>query len=81
VMFGLGVPARSFDGETLQGSHKPKLFIHGTADELAPYDAAVKWFEQVPAPKSMVAVRGADHFFQGRLDEVQAILVSFMQTL
>jgi len=81
VMFGLGVPARSFDGETLQGSHKPKLFIHGTADELAPYNAAVKWFEQVPAPKSMVAVQGADHFFQGRLDEVQAILVSFMQTL
>ncbi len=81
AMIGLGVPARWFDGDTLQGCHKPKLFIHGTNDELAPYEPAVKWFEQVPAPKSMIAVEGADHFFQGRLDEVQAIIASFVSTL
>jgi len=28
-----------------------------------------------------VAVQGADHFFQGRLDEVQAIIMGFVQTL
>jgi len=41
----------------------------------------VKWFEQVPAPKRLVAVQGADHFFQGRLEEVQAIITDFVQTL
>lgn len=81
AMIGLGVPARMFDLETLQGSHKPKLFIHGTDDELAPYELARKWFEQLPAPKSMVAVPGADHFFQGHLDEVQAIIINFVRTL
>jgi len=81
AMIGLGVPARMFEGEMLQGCHKPKLFIHGTEDELAPYDLMVKWFEQVPAPKSLVAVEGADHFFQGRLDEVQAIIAGFVKTL
>jgi len=81
AMIGLGVAARSFNGDTLQGCHKPKLFIHGTEDELAPYDLTVKWFEQVPAPKSLVAVQGADHFFQGRLEEVQAIITDFVQTL
>jgi alpha/beta superfamily hydrolase len=81
AMIGLGVPARLFNGDTLQGCHKPKLFIHGTEDELAPYDLTVKWFEQVPAPKSLVAVQGADHFFQGRLEEVQAIITDFVQTL
>lgn len=81
AMIGLGVPARMFDLETLQGSHKPKLFIHGTDDELAPYELARQWFEQLPAPKSMVAVPGADHFFQGRLDEVQAIIINFVRTL
>ncbi|HEU5230101.1 MAG TPA: alpha/beta fold hydrolase [Ktedonobacteraceae bacterium] len=81
AMIGLGVPARMFDLETLQGCHKPKLFIHGTKDELAPYDLARKWFEQLPAPKSMVAVPGADHFFQGNLDEVQAIIIDFVRTL
>ena len=33
--------------------------------------------EQVPAPKSMIAIEGADHFFQGRLDEVQSHYCEF----
>ncbi len=81
AMFGLGVPARWFGSDTLQGCHKPKLLIHGTQDEQAPYDLAVQWFEQIPAPKSMITVEGADHFFQERLDEVQAIITRFVQTL
>ena len=81
AMIGLGVSARSFDGDTLQGCHKPKLIIQGTNDELAPYDLTVKWFEQVPAPKSLVTIEGADHFFQGYLDEVQAIIGNFVQKL
>jgi alpha/beta superfamily hydrolase len=81
AIIGLGVPARTFEGETLQGCQKPKLLIHGTEDELAPYELTARWFEQVPAPKSMVAVQGADHFFRDRLNEVEAIIVGFVQTL
>jgi alpha/beta superfamily hydrolase len=81
AMIGLGVPARMFDGDYLKNSHKPKLFIHGTNDELAPYELVVKWFEQVPAPKSLVAVEGADHFFQGQIEEVQAIITTFVQKM
>lgn len=81
IMIGLGTPARMFNGDALQGSHKPKLFIHGTEDELAPYDLTMQWFEQVPAPKSLVAVEGADHFFQGHLEEVQAIITNFIRML
>lgn len=81
AMIGLGVPARLFNGETLVGCQKPKLIIHGTHDEVAPYGQTLEWFEQVPAPKSIVAVRGADHFFQGHLDEVQAIITNFVHAL
>lgn len=81
AMIGLGVPARMFEGDYLKDCHKPKLFIHGTLDELAPYDLAARWFEHIPAPKSMIAVEGADHFFQGRLDEVQAIITAFVQNI
>ncbi len=81
AMIGLSVPARLFEREYLEGSHKPKLIIQGTKDELAPYALVSQWFEQVPAPKSLVAVQGADHFFQGHLDEIQAIIVSFVQDL
>jgi len=81
AMIGLGVPARMFNGEVLKGSQKPKLIIQGTDDELAPYEQTSRWFEQVPAPKSMVAVHGADHFFQGHLEEVQVIIVDFVRSL
>ncbi len=81
AMIGLGVPARMFDAEYLMDCHKPKLIVQGTKDELAPYSLAAAWFEHVPAPKSMVAVQGADHFFQGHLDEVQAIITTFIQNI
>ena len=81
AMIGLGVPARSFDGNTLQGCHKPKLFIHGSEDDIAPYAQAEQWFEQVPAPKSMIVVQEADHFFQNRLEELQRIIIEFVRSL
>ncbi len=81
AMIGLGVPARMFHGETLEGCHKPKLFIHGTEDELAPYDLMKRWFEQVPAPKSLITIQATDHFFQGRLEEVQVIIARFVRSL
>lgn len=81
AIIGLGVPTRMFEGDTLQGCHKPKLFIHGTNDELASYEMAKQWFEHVPAPKSMIAIPGADHFFQNCLDEVQAVIVGFVNSL
>ncbi len=79
AMIGLAVPVRMFEGDYLQDCHKPKLVIQGTQDELAPYLLTSQWFEHVPAPKSLVAVQGADHFFQGHLDEIQAIIISFVQ--
>ena len=81
ALIGLGVPARLFEGNTLQDTYKPKLFIHGTEDELAPYELMQQWFEQVPAPKRLATIQGADHFFQGRLEEVQAIIAEFVQSL
>src|SRR5258707_3844875 len=78
AMIGLGVPARMFGNDHLEDCHKPKLFIHGTRDELAPFELANLWFERVPAPKSMIPVVGADHFFQDRLDEGQAMIASFI---
>jgi alpha/beta superfamily hydrolase len=81
TMIGLGTPARLFNDEYLDGSQKPKLFIHGTNDKLAPYDLLLPWLERVAAPKILVTIEGADHFFQGRLDEVQAAITDFVSTL
>lgn len=81
ALIGLGVPAKWFGDDTLQDCHKPKLFVHGAEDNTAPYDLAKTWFEKVPAPKSMISVEKADHFFQGHLEELQAIIFNFVQSL
>lgn len=78
TLIGLGTPARMFGNDHLEGCHKPKLFIHGTLDELAPFALTNRWFEHVPAPKSLIPVVGADHFFQDRLEEVQAMIANFI---
>jgi alpha/beta superfamily hydrolase len=81
ALIGLGTPARMFKDEYLNGSQKPKLFVHGTNDELASYDLLLQWLERVAAPKILVTVEGADHFFQGRLDEVQVAITDFVSTV
>jgi uncharacterized protein len=81
ALIGLATPARMFDGHTLQDCHKPKLFIHGTEDEQAPYKLTQVWFESVPAPKRLVSIQGADHFFLDRLTEVQDLVSDFVQSL
>ena len=81
AMIGLGTPARLLNDEYLNESQKPKLFIHRTNDKLAPYDLLLHWLDRIPAPKILVTVEGADHFFQGRLDEVQAALIDFVSTV
>ena len=81
AMIGLGVPARMFQDYVLEDCVKPKLFIHGTADEVAPYALTETWFEQVPAPKTLIAVPDADPYFQGRLEDVQRIIIEFVRSL
>ena len=81
ALIGLGTPARMFDNNTLQGCHKPKLLIHGTLDQQAPYELIQTWFERLPAPKRLATIENADHFFQDRLTEVQNLIVDFIHTL
>ena len=81
ALIGLGTPVLMFDKNTLQGCHKPKLFIHGTADEQAPYELAQAWFEHVPAPKRLATIEGADHFFQDQLTKVQNLIIDFVRSL
>lgn len=39
----------------------PKLFLHGTRDEIVPYDLGRKLFEQAGDPKTFYSIEGAGH--------------------
>jgi alpha/beta superfamily hydrolase len=53
---------------------KPKLFISGSRDQYSPQDVLRQVVETLPGPKELVLVDGADHFFEGKLPEMQAAI-------
>lgn len=66
---GLGMPlsagGRHYSYEFLSGCTQPKLFLTGAEDPFGPRDTMEKVFDAAPAPKSMVWIDGAEHFFAG----------------
>jgi hypothetical protein len=53
---------------------QPRLFVQGSDDEFGPGGAMRQLVDPLPGPKRLVVIEGADHFFTGRLDEVQATI-------
>jgi alpha/beta superfamily hydrolase len=82
-MAALGLPVRAagrqYHYSFLAGCGQPKLFISGTADEYGP-QAEVEAVVATAAPPSQLAlVPGADHFFAGKLEQMQLALSAWLQ--
>jgi alpha/beta superfamily hydrolase len=81
-LVALGTPVeaagRRYTYEFLAGSTQPKLFLNGTEDEFAPFALLERMIETVPEPKQLVWIGGANHFFVGRLAEMQSALRAWM---
>lgn len=78
-LIGLGTPVNSSDFSYLENCAKPKLFVHGENDvhgKLASVEALVK---SLPGENRLVVVRNADHFFVGKLDQVDAAIRTWLQ--
>jgi acetyl esterase len=79
--------------ELLQGRHRPEdyspashvrsglppmYFIHGTADEIVPYDSVKEFvarMREAGNPCELHAIEGTDHFFTKKSDKVEALKV------
>jgi alpha/beta superfamily hydrolase len=69
----LGFPiTRVADAADLTLVQKPRLFVQGGNDEFGSGDAIRALVASLPEPKRLEVIEGADHFFTGRLDELQA---------
>jgi alpha/beta superfamily hydrolase len=77
-LVGLGVPVGSADFSFLRDVRKPKLILQGTRDEFGPQAQVAELFDLLAEPKQIYWVEGADHFFAGKLDEVQEVLLEFL---
>jgi hypothetical protein len=81
TLVGLGVPVGSLNFDFLREVSKPKLIIQGTRDQFGPSAQVQALYATLAGPKQIHWVEGADHFFTGKLDEVEKALREFLVPL
>jgi alpha/beta superfamily hydrolase len=77
----LGVEPWQFDPDFLADYHKPKFFVTGERDRLAPPDALRRLVSRIPPPASFQIVPHADHFWRGIETEPATAVASFVAGL
>jgi alpha/beta superfamily hydrolase len=77
-LVGIGVPAASADLGFLRQTRKPKLIVQGTLDTFGPRPKVEALFASLEEPKSLRFVEGVDHFFTGKLVELEKVIEEFL---
>jgi uncharacterized protein len=72
-LISIGTPVDKYDFSFLKSCSKPILFVHGDRDEFGPADKLRELAASLPeeTPVTVRIIEGADHFFEGRLDELK----------
>ena len=77
----LGFPITRVDSTAdLAQVRQPRLFVQGSDDEFGPGPLIRKLVATLPEPRRLEVIEGADHFFTGRLDELQAPIEDWAAT-
>jgi alpha/beta superfamily hydrolase len=77
----VGLPAEYCDAEAIRSFARPKFFVTGENDQLTPPGALHDLVGQLPAPKTIRVVTGADHFWMGLEQKVGALVAGFLSDL
>ncbi len=77
-LIGLGAPVNNADFSYLLQCEKPKLFVHGGNDQFGDAGKLKSLVESLPGEDKLVVVEGADHFFAGKLDQVNRAITAWM---
>ena len=82
-LISLGTPVaaegRIYIYDFLQACVKPKLFVSGTVDPFGPVDHLKRLVELAAAPKRLVLIDGAEHFFVGKLAAMQSAIREWVE--
>lgn len=70
-----------FDTRAIQEPRCPWLLVQGDADEVVSAPAVFAWAASLKRPPHIAVLKGAGHFFHGRLNEVRdAVVAEFAHT-
>jgi alpha/beta superfamily hydrolase len=78
-LIGLGIPVNSSDFSFLRQCKKPKLFVHGSADQYGAIKKVKSLVASLPGENHLVVVEGAEHFFAGKLDQLHAAITNWVR--
>ena len=85
ALISLGTPVqaedRAYKFDFLADCRKPKLFVSGGKDQFGPVEQLRLLVETAAEPKQLVLVEGADHFFEGKLDQVRGAIEKWVGAL
>ena len=81
-LISIGTPVDKYDFTFLEDCRKPILFVHGDLDEFGHVDSLRALVSRLPpeAQAQVVIVQNADHFFEGRLDEMKRVITEWIKT-
>lgn len=78
-LISIGTPVDKYDFRFLERCAKPILFVHGDRDEFGDLESLRRIVEMVPSGKAeLKVVSNADHFFEGRLDELKRVITEWI---
>ena len=81
-MIALGLPVsaegRNYTYKYLPECTQSKLFISGDQDQFGPVAGVEAVVATAPQPKQLVWIAGADHFFLGKLGQVQSAIIDWV---
>jgi alpha/beta superfamily hydrolase len=77
----VGLPAQHCDPCEMQSFARPKLFVTGQADQIAPPAALQELVDQLPEPNTLEIVAGIDHFWLGHEQELGRRVTRFVSSL
>ena len=82
-LIALGLPVhaegRDYHYRFLPVCPQPKLFISGSRDQYGPMKQVEEVFHSAQKPAELVWIEDADHFFAGKLDQVQTAIRVWLQ--
>jgi len=78
-LIGLGTPVNRTDFSFLRKCAKPKLFVHGANDEHGDVAKLEELVGSLPGENQLVVVAGAEHFFAGKLGEVDGAIRKWVE--
>lgn len=81
-LIAIGVPARLGRLDCLFECPKPKLFIHGAEDDIAPLDPLKQFLDKLPASSNyqLAKIDGAGHFFDDQAEELMQTIKDFVSS-